>query len=131
MQINRELMAIRNASKITSKQVLVWAKQEEAQRTHAVETNLPEKQISHISPCRYCGSSHPPQICPAYGNKCGERVKMNHISAVCRSSRQAVHKLEEFEESQIDMVSTILIHSNAKSSDIIAKLKTSSFHQLG
>ena len=53
---------------------------------------------------------------------------MNHISAVCRNSRQAVHKLEEFGDNQINMVNTDIIHSNAKCSGTIAKLKTSSFH---
>ena len=53
---------------------------------------------------------------------------MNHISAVCRSSRQAVNKLEECGDKQNNMANTDILHSNAKSSGIIAKLKTSSFH---
>ena len=54
-------------------------------------------------------------------------AKMNHISAVCRSSRQAVHKLEELGDNQIDTVNTDIIHSNSRHPGIIAKLKTSSF----
>ena len=55
---------------------------------------------------------------------------MNYMSVVCSSSRQVVHKLEEFEDSLIDTVINDLIHSNAKSSGIRAKLKTSSFHKV-
>ena len=127
-KINSVLQAIRHASKITSEQVLMWAELEEVQRTHRVKRNQPEKQICQTSPCRYCRSSHPCQRCPAYGKRCGECAKMNHISAVYRSSRQIVHKVEEFGDSQIDMVNTDIIHSNAKSSGIIVKLKTSIFH---
>ena len=55
----------------------MWAKLEEAWRTHTVERNQPEKQICQTSPCKYCGSSHPPQRCPAYGKRCGEFANMN------------------------------------------------------
>ena len=106
----------------------MWEKQEEAQRTHTIERNQPEKQICQTSPCRYCGSSHPTQRCPAYGKRCSECAKMNHLNAVCRSSRHAVHKLEEFGNNQNNMVNTDNIHSNAKSSGIIANLKTCNFH---
>ena len=44
-KVNSKLTAIRNASKITNKQVLMWAKLDEALRTHTVERNQPEKQI--------------------------------------------------------------------------------------
>ena len=128
ININGELTAIRNASKITSRQVLMWAKEEEACRTHTVETHQPEKQINQTGPCRYCGSSHQAERHSAYGKRYSECVRMNHISAVCRRSRQAVHKLEEFEDSQIDMVNTNLIHSNAESLGIITKLKNGSFY---
>ena len=53
IKINSELTAIRKASKITSKQVLKWAKLEEAWMIHTVERNQPEKQISQTSQCRY------------------------------------------------------------------------------
>ena len=84
----------------------MWAKLEEVWRTHAVGRNQPQKQICQTNPYRYCGSSHPPQRCPAYGKRCGECAKMNHISAFCRSTRQAVHKLEEFGNNQINIVNT-------------------------
>ena len=57
-----------------------------------------------------------------------EHAKMNHISAVYRGSRQAVHKLEEFGDSQINMLNTYIIYSHTKSSDIIAKLNTNNLH---
>ena len=59
IKINSELTAIRNA-KITSKQVLMWAKLEEVQRTHAVERNQPEKEIFQTSPYKYHRSTHLP-----------------------------------------------------------------------
>ena len=49
IKIDLELTAIINASKITSKQVVLWAECEEAWRTHTVETNQLEKQISKTS----------------------------------------------------------------------------------
>ena len=72
---------------------------------------------------------------PAIHPKCVQHMerdavsvpKVYHISAVYRSSKQAVHELEEFEHRQVDMVNTDLIHSYAKCSGIIAKLKPSSF----
>ena len=53
---------------------------------------------------------------------------MNHVSAVCRGPRQAVHKLEEHEDGQINTVNTDHIIFNAKRSSIATKLKTSSFY---
>ena len=58
---------------------------------------------------------HPPTLkCPPYGKKCSECGRMSHISAVCRGPRQAVHKLEEHEDGQINMVNTDHIICNAK-----------------
>ena len=61
VKINSELTGINNVSNITSKQVFMWAKLEGAWRTHTVEGNQLDKQICQTSPCRYCGSSHPPK----------------------------------------------------------------------
>ena len=52
---------------------------------------------------------------------------MNHISAVCRGPWQAVHKLEDHEDGQINMVNTDHIICNVKRSSI-ATLKTSGLY---
>jgi hypothetical protein len=36
--------------------------------------------------CNYCGSSHKPRSCPAYGAKCNKCGKQNHFSKVCKST---------------------------------------------
>lgn len=35
--------------------------------------------------CRFCGKTHPPRQCPAYGKKCRKCHAMNHFAEVCRS----------------------------------------------
>ena len=69
----------------------------------------------------YCGSSHPPRQCPAYGNKCADCGKIYHFREVCRSRRStAFHKIKQVphtygvEEDHIDMVYIILIIFNKK-----------------
>ena len=110
-----------------SDQILMWAKQEEALRTQTLEAEKTESQMRQVSPCKYCRSIHPPQRCQAYGKKCSECVRMNYISAVSRDPRQAVHKVEEHEDGQINMANTDHIIFNVKRSSIASKLKTSSF----
>ena len=84
--------------------------------------------MRQVSPCRYCGSIHPPQRCPAYAKKHFECGRLNHISAVCRGPRQAGHKLEEHEDGQSNTVNTDHIILNGKGSNIETKLKSSSFN---
>ena len=43
-------------------------------------------QCNKASTCRYCGSSHPPQRCPAYSKRYGKCGKMNHFRTVYRST---------------------------------------------
>ena len=72
MGICSELKAMKNLRKVTSDQVLMWARQVEAWRTKTgvrsklegneqVDTTQPEKEKSQTSICRYCGSTHPPK----------------------------------------------------------------------
>ena len=34
-------------------------------------------------PCKYCGTTHPPRKCPAYGKACEKCGKKNHFKKVC------------------------------------------------
>ena len=60
-----------------------------------VDAMWPEKQKSQTNTCRYCGSTHPPQRYPAHGKRCRECAKMSHMNAVCRSTIQIIHELEQ------------------------------------
>ena len=56
------------------------------------------KQTTHLAspkqPCRFCGSSHPPRQCPAYGKMCASCRKMGHFKKVCQSRKDhAVHEV--------------------------------------
>ena len=56
-----------------------------------MQTKTPTKQM-----CRYCGSSHSPRQCPAYGKTSTECSKTGHFRAVCRSRRaKAVNEVEQ------------------------------------
>lgn len=44
-------------------------------------------QSSHRKSCRYCGTSHPPKKCPAYGKKCHKCGRTNHFGNVCQDPR--------------------------------------------
>ena len=49
-------------------------------------------------PCQYCGTSHRPRQCPAYGKKCKNCAGMNHFARVCKRSRgsqASVNKVED------------------------------------
>ena len=93
-----------------------------------LEAGQTEIKMRQASPCRYCGSIHPPRRCPVYGKKCDKCGKVNHISAVCRDPRQAVHNIEEHEDEQTNKVNTDHIICNAKRSSIATELKTSSLY---
>ena len=104
-----------NETKITSEIVLSWAKRVEAQRSwSAIMNSLTEAKefdkqkignniykdstrrstqtemlAKHM--CRYCGSSHPPRWCPAYGKKCTEcnkNVKARAMNEVEQEAAQ-------------------------------------------
>ena len=46
--------------------------------------------------CSYCGSSHPPSQCLAYGKKYVDCGKINHFKEVCRGRRStAVHNIKQ------------------------------------
>ena len=90
-EIIRELTKVKIGSVITSEDVLAWAKRVEVQRAQAVVMNSlteakecdkikiakntckdnlrssTQKRMPMQKMCRYCGRSHPPRQCLAYG----------------------------------------------------------------
>ena len=85
---NNEIKDKSKTDIVTSKQVLVLAKQEEA---NMIQRRGPEQMVAETmrtSMCKYCGSSHTPRRCPAYGMMCGKCSQVNNLSAVCRAPRQ-------------------------------------------
>ena len=83
--------------------------------------------------CSYCGSSHPPSQCLAYGKKCADCGKINHFREVHRSRRNtAVHNKEQvpdqcnIEEDHIDTVNINSFIFNGKWLAKTANLKMSS-----
>ena len=120
-KIDSELTAIGNA-----KHVLMWAKQLEAPRIQALEAEQTESQMKQVSPCRYCRSIYPPQQCPAYSQECSEWQNEPYQCSLQRQ-RQAVNKLEEHKDEQINMVNTDHIVFNVKRSRIATKLNPAVF----
>ena len=62
----------KNKTHITSEQVLMLAKQEEASMVQIRGAGQTDAKMMRTGTCRYCGSSHPPRRCPVYGMMCGE-----------------------------------------------------------
>ena len=151
-----ELTKIKENGTIMSKNVLAWAKRVEVQRPQsAVMNSLTEvkksdkikvskhthkdsarrhtqTKMSIQQACRYCGSSHPPRQCLAYGKSCTECGNIGHFRAVRRSRRTGVvHKVEQETvqdtdgENNIELVSINSIQFNRNHSILTAKLKTS------
>ena len=86
--------------------------------------------MMRTSTCRYCGSSHPPRRCPAYGMMCGECSRVNHFSTMCRAPRRVTSKPEEQDNGQTNKVKNnqfIHNHSYVKAS-IETKINTTSFY---
>lgn len=45
--------------------------------------------------CHYCGSSHQPRKCPAYGKKCSHCQKMNHFAKMCKTKENENDKQKQ------------------------------------
>ena len=131
---------IRTKSKtdnVTSKQILMMAKQEEinvvqlrgAGQTNAVAEHTDIEMI-RAGTHKYCGSSHPPRRCPAYGVMCGECSQVNQFSTVCRAPRQRLSRREEHSNGQTNQVKSNHFSHNYKSRKtcIEAKVSTISFY---
>ena len=151
-EVIRELTAKNSSGQTTSEDVLLWARRIKVQRAQAaILSNITEAQnfdkvklvqkpknrqeietthqTYHKQPCKYCGGSHAPRQCPAYGNSCAICGKMGHFKKVCRSRRDhAVHEVEvevmlELQEEDIETVSIASIYLNRNRLLITAHLK--------
>ena len=149
--IIRELMSRIGNVQTTSEYVLAWAKRVEAQRTQAsvwnditetwpfdkvkkeTEPKNTQRREAHVAIqqrwlCRYCGGSHAPRQCPAYGKRCAACSKTGHFRKVCRSKGNCTIREVEIDmepESQEDTEIVIInsLYINRKWSVIMAKLE--------
>ena len=146
-KIIRELTSRTSNVQITSKDVLVWAKRVEAQSMQAAVSNgLTEiKVFNKIKkgteskstwgreaqvathqrwPCRYCGQSHAPRQCPAYGKMCAVCSKTGYFRKVCRSKRNlAVYEVEidmeaglqeEHRDTEMVSINSVYVNKNGQ-----------------
>ena len=140
-KVIRELTAKNSSEQTTSEDVLLWARRIEAQRAQAAilsditkaqkfdKVKVVQKlqnrqeiegacQTYYKWPCKYCGGSHAPRQCPAYGKSCASCGKMGHFKKVCRSRKDCtVHEVEvevmpEVQEEDIERVSIKSIYLN-------------------
>ena len=140
-EIVRELMVKNNSKQTNIEDVLLWAKQTEAQRAQAAILNdITEAQkfdkvklvqkpkgrqevetTRHTyqrHPCKSCGGNHAPRQCPAHGKACTGCRKTGHFQKVCIIKRNCtVHEVEievapEPNEEDIETVSINSIYLN-------------------
>ena len=151
-EVVRELMAKNSSKQMNSEDVLLWPRQIKAQRAQtAMLSNLTEAQkfdkvklvqksknrqeiettcqAFHKHPCKYCGGSHAPRQCPAYGKSCASCRKMGHFKKVCMSKKNCtvyeveVEVMPEPQEEDIETVSINSIYLNRNRSLITTYLK--------
>ena len=151
-EIIRELTSRKDNMQTRSEEVLAWAKRFEAQRVQAsmlneitktkafdkgkkeTESKNTRGREAHVAThqrqlCRYCGGSHTPRQCLAYGKMCAACDKMGHFRKVRRSKRNhTVHEVEidmepESQGEGTEVVSINSLYINRKRSLIIAKLE--------
>ena len=75
------------------------AMEKQIKREHVDEISHKEKKITSYQhnkeECRYCGTSHGKNSCPAYVKKCAACGKSNHFARVCRSERRNTRRVHE------------------------------------
>ena len=155
-EIIQELTKIHENTEIINENVLSWAKTVEAERAQSTIINSlmdvkefdklkivkntykdntrrsTQTKVATKHKCRYCGSSHPPRQCLAYGKRCTECSEIGHFRVVCRSGKaRTTNEVEQeaphnsTEENSIDSVKIKSIHFNKNHSIITVNLKTS------
>ena len=132
-EVIRELTTKSISDKMTSEDMLIWAKREAQRMQVAILSDIndsqkfdrvkvPKKQATHkASPnqlCRYCGSSHAPRQCLVYGKMWAGCGKMGHFKKVYQSRKDlAVHEVGvemSQEEDKIEEVSINSVYLNNK-----------------
>ena len=71
-----------------------------SQPTHRVDAMKASKPPKNC--CRFCGSSHPPRKCPAYGKECKSCHSMNHFAKMClkkQHHRKPSHSRQKHKQS--------------------------------
>ena len=157
VEIVKELTKMGENENVTSEQVLTWTRTVAVQKAQSAilkhlnetkdfdKTNIRKRVQRQIEiqlqehlrmPVKqkwgYCGSSHLPRQCLAYGKRCSACGKINHYKEVCRIRRnKKMHntnpETDQYQkENDTDMVNINSIHINSKHSIITANLKTSS-----
>ena len=98
-EILKEVASLEDIKDALNEHVLLWAHRVQVQKSTLNEYKR-GKRIKHyeakyaeVRPCgiwseekdrcKYSDTGHPPRQCPAYGKKCGECGKENHLKVVC------------------------------------------------
>ena len=55
--------------------------------TPGYSTSVGAVKTNNCNSCSYCGTSHPPRKCPAFGKKCAICNKENHFASMCKTKK--------------------------------------------
>lgn len=61
---------------------------------HKSRFNQVTRSADFFHNCRFCGGSHPPRACPAYGKTCSHCGKKNHFAKKCSMKSANTHHVE-------------------------------------
>lgn len=111
----KQLQSLQTQSQVPVDSVRVKSTPRGAQKYS--ETQKTQRHSEHTRPkeridCKYCGYTHLPRRCPAYGKKCGSCHRKNHFAKMCPSlpkNVSAIHACDS-DESDYDLeVDTLFI----------------------
>ena len=158
-EIIREQSTIQKTNEITSEQVLSWAIKVEVQRAQKLltEATIDNKEFNAIKKhekkkndrdrkemhnnCKYCGSTHKPSRCSAYGRSCSRCRRVNHLSGYaeararqaskdgrrerCKTDKDICHsdKEKEVATEEFDVVRSKVFNSHSIRAVLLAKFK--------
>ncbi|XP_067944926.1 uncharacterized protein [Watersipora subatra] len=105
LQLNEDVSLATVTSKMRAKETISMQMQNET-KVAAVKLGSSKSKFNKagvskqaggiIRDCRYCGRSHAPRSCPAFGKNCKLCEKPNHFAAVCKQ------KLRQTDEVTVD-----------------------------